>query len=200
MYSHIGEYQKRELEPALGLLEKAGLLYKVIKSAGQGIPIGSQADLNDFKVIFFDVGLTQALLKLDLTEWFLNPTAAFINKGEIVEAFVGQEMLAYSDPINKESLFYWKREARASCAEVDYLIQLNDKVIPIEVKSGSSKRIKSLQIFLDSHTGSTYGLRFASDNFFTYKNIVTFPLYSVIKPFLGQNENLCKAIKYLITI
>jgi len=39
MYSRVGEYQKRELEPALELLEKAGILYKVIKSSGQGIPL-----------------------------------------------------------------------------------------------------------------------------------------------------------------
>jgi len=61
MFSRVGEYQKRELAPALELLEKAGLLYKVTRSAGQGIPIGAQADLEDFKIIFLDVGLCQAL-------------------------------------------------------------------------------------------------------------------------------------------
>ncbi|CAN5164023.1 hypothetical protein BH09DEP1_BH09DEP1_4990 [soil metagenome] len=94
MYAKVGEYKKRELEPALELLEKAGLLYKITHSSGQGIPIGAQANLDDFKVILLDVGLCQALLKLDITPWFTDPLTTFINKGTIVEAFIGQELLA----------------------------------------------------------------------------------------------------------
>jgi len=56
--------------------------------------LGAQVDLNYFKIIFLDVGLTQALLKLDLSSWFVDPLDAFINKGQIIEAFVGQELLA----------------------------------------------------------------------------------------------------------
>ena len=74
-----------------------------------------------------DVGLTQALLKLDIAAWFIDPLETFINKGEIVEAFIGQELLAYSDPIGKESLFYWDRHQRGSEAEIDYLIQIKKR-------------------------------------------------------------------------
>lgn len=70
VFSRVGEYQKRALAPALELLEKAGLFYKIVRSAGQGIPIGAQADLNYFKIIFLDVGLSQVLLKLDISSWF----------------------------------------------------------------------------------------------------------------------------------
>ena len=51
-FSAIGEYRKRELEPALQLLETAGILRKVMYSAAQGIPLGAQADPNDFKSYF----------------------------------------------------------------------------------------------------------------------------------------------------
>jgi predicted AAA+ superfamily ATPase len=64
-----------------------------------------------------------------------------------IEAFVGQELLVYSDPIMKEELFYWHKEVRGSQAEVDYLIQLKDQVVPIEVKVGHSNRLKSMPIF-----------------------------------------------------
>lgn len=60
------------------------------------------------------MALAQALLKLDIVPWLLNPDSNFINNGEIVEAFVGQEILACSDPISKESLFYWRKQKRAS--------------------------------------------------------------------------------------
>jgi len=198
MYNRVGEYQKRELEPALELLEMAGLLYRVVRTSGHGIPLGSQADLDDFKVIFLDVGLCQALLKFDLVPWFIDPKATFINKGELVEAFVGQEILSYSDPVTKENLFYWRRESRSSQAEVDYLVQLKNNVVPIEVKAGTSKRIKSMQIFLESHPNSSYGLRFSADNYSIYQKIHTYPLYAVLKPFLDESENLKEALKLLV--
>lgn len=198
MYNRVGEYKKRELEPALELLEKAGLVYKVTRSSGQGIPIGAQVDLDDFKIIFLDIGLSQALLKLDISSWFIDPLNAFVNKGELVEAFVGQEILAYSDPIAKENLFYWRRENRSSEAEIDYLVQIKDQVVPIEVKAGQSKRIKSMQIFLDSHLNCSYGLRFSADNYSTYQKIVSYPLYAVSKPFVDATPTLRDALKFLI--
>lgn len=200
MFNRVGEYQKRELEPALELLEKAGLLHKIICSSGQGIPLGAQAKLNDFKIIFLDVGLTQSLLKLDIVSWLLHPEVAFVNSGEIVEAFVGQEVLAYSDPISKDSLFYWRRQKRTSQAEVDYLVQIQNQVVPIEVKAGISKRIKSMQIFLDSHPKSEYGIRFSADNYSAYQKINNYPLYSVAKPFLDVSEDLRKALLSLSEI
>ena len=130
----------------------------------------------------------------------MNPETSFVNNGEIVEAFVGQELLAYSDLISKESLFYWRKQKRASQAEVDYLVQIQDQIVPIEVKAGTSKRIKSMQIFLDSHEKSSYGIRFSSDNYSIYKMINNYPLYSVAKPFLDVSENLRKALLYLSEI
>ncbi|MFC1842398.1 ATP-binding protein [Candidatus Dependentiae bacterium] len=194
MFNRVGEYKKRELEPALELLEKAGLLHKIICSSGQGIPLGAQAKPNDFKIIFLDVALTQALLKLDIVPWLLNPETKLINSGAIVEAFVGQELLAYSDPIRKESLFYWRRQKSTSQAEIDYLVQIRDKVVPIEVKAGTSQRIKSMQIFLESHPGSTYGIRFTADNYGINKEINSYPLYSVAKPFLEDSQMLRSAL------
>jgi uncharacterized protein len=198
MFNKVGEYQKRELEPALELLEKAGLLYKIICSSGQGVPLGAQAKLNDFKIIFLDVGLTQALLKLDIVPWLLNPETTLVNSGEIVEAFVGQELLAYSDPISKETLFYWRRQERASQAEVDYLTQIRDNVVPIEVKAGTSKRIKSMQIYLESHPKSLYGIKFSSENYVVYKKIRNYPLYAIAKPFLDVSEELRNSLLALV--
>lgn len=198
MYTRVGEYQKRELEPALELLEMAGLFHRVVRSSGQGIPLGAQADLDDFKIIFLDVGLCQTLLKFDLAPWFIDPKATFINKGELVEAFVGQEILAYSDPISKEGLFYWRKDARGSLAEIDFLVQIQNNVVPIEVKAGASKRIKSMHSFLDSHPSSSYGLRFSADNYSVYQNIRSYPLYAVAKPLLDASDNLNKALASML--
>src|ERR1700722_16826312 len=74
-----GEYRKRELAPALELLERAYVVHCIRASSGQGIPIGSEVDFYSFKVIFLDIGLCQAILGSDISPWFLNPLETFEN-------------------------------------------------------------------------------------------------------------------------
>ncbi len=179
-YSSIeGDYRKRELAPALDLLATAGVIHKVTHSAGQGIPLGAHTQSASFKVIFLDVALAQAVLKKDMSAWFLNPLEALINKGEIVESFVGQELLGYSNPHMDSELYYWVRQARNSQAEVDYLMQDNESIIPIEVKSGTEKRLQSLMMFLDSHPHSPFGIRFSTLNYEKDARVHTYPLYAI---------------------
>ncbi|HLP59449.1 MAG TPA: ATP-binding protein, partial [Candidatus Deferrimicrobium sp.] len=181
-FSNIpGEYRKRELMPALELLVKAGVAARIIHSSGQGVPLAAAAKEDVFKVLFLDIALSQSVLGSDTASWLLDPGINFINKGGLTEAFVGQELLAYSMPDQKSDLFYWQREERASNAELDYLIRKNDIIIPIEVKSGSAGHLKSLRLFLDEHGKSAYGVRFSVSNFFIDNDIHTYPLYAVAK-------------------
>jgi uncharacterized protein len=179
-YSNIeGNYRKRELAPTLDLLITAGIVHKVTHSAGQGLPIGANADPQCYKIIFLDVALSQALLGLDVSEWFLNPTQQFVNKREIIEAFVGQELLAHANPHAKSSLYYWQRDTPGSAAEVDYLIQQKEHIIPVEVKSGTGSTLKSLHMFLEGHPHTPYGIRFSTQNYSVYEKIHSLPLYAV---------------------
>lgn len=179
-YSNIeGDYRKRELAPSLDLLVTAGVAHTVLQSSGQGIPLGAHVDPQCYKVIFLDIALGQALLGLDLEAWFLNPMQQFINKGEIIEAFVGQELLAYANPHAKSQLYYWQRNAPSSSAEIDYLMQSGEKIIPIEVKSGSGTTLKSMHLFLESHPQTLFGIRFSAQNYSKQDNLQSFPLYAV---------------------
>ena len=185
-YSEINHgYKKREFEPALALLSMAGIVTKVFRSAGQGIPLGAQMDSEDFKVIFLDVALSQIVLGADLGAWIVDPLSQFINKGELVEAFVGQELLAYASPFKERNLYYWQRQERTSSAEVDYLIQKDEYVIPIEVKSGTGSALQSIKLFLETHPHSPYGIKLSPSNYAlesgTEKKIHTYPLYAIAK-------------------
>jgi predicted AAA+ superfamily ATPase len=181
-FSNIpGEYRKRELMPALELLVKAGVAARIIHSSGQGVPLAAAAKEDVFKVLFLDIALSQSVLGGDTASWLLDPGINFINKGGLTEAFVGQELLAYSTPDQKSDLFYWQREERASNAELDYLIRKNDIIVPIEVKSGAAGHLKSLRLFLDEREKSPYGVRFSVSNFFRDNDIHTYPLYAVAK-------------------
>lgn len=72
-----GEYRKRELAPALELLERANIIHCIRHSSGQEIPIGAEVDFETFKVIYLDIALCQAILKSDISVWFLRPLEGF---------------------------------------------------------------------------------------------------------------------------
>lgn len=198
-YTQIeGDYRKRELAPALDLLVTAGIAHKVYYSPGQGIPLGFQRDPLDYKVIFLDVGLAQSHLGVDLAAWFLQPEQTFINKGGLVEAFVGQELMAYALPFKKNKLYYWHKDSSPQ-AEIDYLIQLKDVIMPVEVKSGEGKTLKSIQYFLENHKASPYGLRFSIQNYSIHNNIHSYPLYAIIKVITDNSPEMKAAISYLLS-
>ncbi len=180
-YSKLpGSWRKRELAPALDLLHKASIVHKVKHTSANGIPLGGEVNPNRFKTIFLDVGLAQAVLGLDLAAWLLKPETSIINRGAVAENFVGQEMLAYSNPREKYSLFYWHREAQASNAEVDYLLQVQKEIIPIEVKSGAKGTLRSLHLFLKEKSFvSSYGIRISGHPFSIHDDLHSYPLYGV---------------------
>jgi uncharacterized protein len=193
-YSNLTtSFRKRELEPALYLLEKAGIFHQVNHSHGNGIPLGAEADPDKFKLIALDIGLGQTILGLELKEWFIDSAAALINKGSIAENFVGQELLAYSNSLDKQSLYFWLREGRGSNAEVDYLIIRNQQIIPVEVKSGHGAGLQSLRVFLNSHLKSSYGIRFSIHNYSVFNQVHSYPLYAVA----GAIENKERLLNFL---
>lgn len=197
-YSLIeGDFRKRELCPALDLLVTAGIAHKIFYSTAQGIPLGADSYDMDYKVIFLDVGLAQAQLDLHIAEWLLRPHQAFINKRALVEAFVGQELLAYALPSRKQSLYYWHKETRSDQAEIDYIIQQDGYVIPVEVKAGTRRTLQSLQQFLKTHPNSPYGIRFSQNNYSDYQNIRSYPLYAIAQVITKTSPEMQLAIKNL---
>ena len=179
-----GNWRKRELAPAFDLLKKASVAHEVKHTSSNGLPLGGEANPNRFKVIFLDVGLAQGILGLDLAGWILKPDASIVNRGNLAEAFVGQEILAYSSPHKRGALFYWHREAHASNAEVDYVLARAQDIIPVEVKSGATGTLRSLHLFLKEKSSvSPYGIRFSGHNFSVFQKIHSYPLYAVANLF-----------------
>ncbi len=117
-------------------------------------------NFNRFKIVFLDIALAQTVLNIATTSWILNHLEQITNRGGVAEAFAGQELIAGSVIDIKPQLYYWHREARSSNAEVNYLIVSNDRIIPVEIKSGKEGSLKNMKIFLKGHPLSTYGIRF----------------------------------------
>ena len=197
-YSEIeGEYRKRELAPCLDLLLTANIAHKVMRTAAQGIPLGAQADLHTFKILLIDVTLSQFVLGLKTGTWMLKPLEEFINKGELVEAFVGQELIAYAHPMREVQLYYWQRDTRGGEAEIDYVIQQESDIVPIEVKSGKGTALRSMQAFLESHPNSKYGVRFSTNNYSIHEKIHSYPLYAVAKIIADADKEVKEALMCL---
>jgi len=174
-----GEYRKRELSPAIDLLEKAMIANRIYHTSAQGLPLAAQSNLERYKLILLDIGITQRLLKSDPREWIIAPKTACVNKGSLIEAFIGQEIVAYQDPSSPHELFYWHREERSSSAEVDYVITHNRDIVPVEVKSDRGSHLKSMRYFLESHLHSKYGVRFSNHNYSVIGELHSYPLYAV---------------------
>lgn len=177
-YSYSGaSLNYPQIKEALQLLQLAGLIYPVSHSASNGIPLGAEVNPKKTKMLLFDTGIYQRTLGLNLGELILEQDVTLVNKGSIAELCVGIELIKNQDPYNKQYLYYWQREAKNSQAEVDYVLQLGSKIIPIEVKSGTKGRMQSLYSFIDEKK-SAFGLRISSENFGALEKVKILPVYA----------------------
>ncbi|MCK4463652.1 MAG: DUF4143 domain-containing protein, partial [Candidatus Omnitrophica bacterium] len=179
--------QSRELKEALILLSHAQCLYKVCHTAANGLPLEAEMNERRFKIVFLDVGLMQNALGLDAKLMFERDLMP-INAGAVVEQFVGQELLACQDPYLDKKLFFWNREQRGSTSEVDYVISVDSRPIPVEVKAGKRGALRSMRVFLDKHPDCPFGIRYSTHELSYYEKILSIPLYMI-----NETVSLCRS-------
>jgi len=179
MYAHIDQDRRSEsVKNALLLLEKAGIANFCYHTSAQKQPLGAEKNEKKFKVFYFDIGIAQRLLDLDIAQWINNPQP-LANQGAIAEQFVAQEFMAYSDFRKRSVLYYWHREAKSSNAEVDFVIIKNSQIIPVEVKSSVRGHMKSIQRFLDTHQNSHVALKISEGGFAKQDSLIEIPFYAI---------------------
>jgi predicted AAA+ superfamily ATPase len=177
-YARVEQLSYRQVKESIELLEKAGLVIPVIHTSSNGIPLGAEVNLKKQKIILLDTGIFQRLLGLQLSDILFSEDFDVINKGAIAEQFVGLELIKNSSPYMPENLYFWTREKEKSQAEVDYVVQKSEKIIPIEVKSGKSGKMQSMHLFLHEKQVD-YGIRTSLENFSKYDKIKVYPLYAI---------------------
>lgn len=133
------------IRKALDLLNMSRIVHLVYHTKATGIPLEHGAVEKVFKTLFLDVGLSNHILKLRLTDL---EDISLSNEGSLAEQFVGQELLCLPPYFTENNNYYWTREKRNSAAEIDYVIQSGNKIIPVEVKAGKTGTLKSLQIYV----------------------------------------------------
>lgn len=150
IYSRVNpQLNSIAVKHSLELLNLARICHRVTSSAANGVPLAAEIRERHFKEIFLDTGLVCAALGLNLNQMNATHEITLINNGGLAEQTVGQQ-LRNIDPFYIEpALYYWHREEKGSNAEVDYVIQHGNQIIPIEVKAGSTGSLKSLHLFMD---------------------------------------------------
>ena len=171
-------YSAFQIKNAVELLIMAGLVIPVIHTSANGLPLGAEINPKFRKLMVLDTGIFQRLLGLQLSDILLNNDFDAINKGGIAEMFAGLELLKSSSFYQQMQLFYWQREEKNARAEVDFVVQQNMDIIPIEVKSGKQGKMQSMHLFIKEKK-SKMGIRTSLENFSVYDKIKVVPLYAI---------------------
>lgn len=172
VYSKVGaQYRSEEVKKALSLLADAGIIKIVRHSSGAGVPLGAEVNDKFQKYLYLDSGLLLRILDLELGGAddvrrliLLEDDADLVNKGGLTEMVAGWELVKYASARMQYDLYYWENLDRGATAEIDYLIARNLRVLPIEIKSGVSGKMKSLRLFMAKRDLSL-GIRSTLENF-----------------------------------
>lgn len=160
--------RSKNYETALQWLLSSKLVNRVCLLKTPQTPPEAFKNEEVFKLYLSDVGILNSILNIDFSNIILDKE--FIYKGDIAENYVLQQL-----NMNFENIYYWKNN---NTAEVDFIVQNNDGLIPIEVKAGDSVKSKSLNMYMKQYKPE-YGIRLCTKNFGFANGIKTIPLYAV---------------------
>lgn len=139
-------YTSTVVHQAFELLEKAFLMSLDYPTTSVKAPV-SESFTRSPKLIWLDSGLVNFSAGIQV-EYLTNPTIADVWRGHAAEQIVGQELRQPLDRNYMDSQCFWVRDKKGSNAEVDFVFQMDGKVIPVEVKSGANAHLRSLQSFM----------------------------------------------------
>lgn len=179
------------MDVALTALCRAQVAHRVYHSSGNGVPLAAERNEKFSKVLFLDIGLMSSSLGYRITDWVDPHTFERVNEGALAEQWIGQQLMDLRHPSQAPELQYWVREKTGAQAELDYLVAIGPRVVPVEVKAGSSGRAKSLHVFLQEKKNSAWGVQFslALPEIDFQRRILRLPLYLV-----GQMERVVQHV------
>jgi len=144
LYSDLKKGSRgRNYEIALQWLLDAGMAHKICRISRPNMPLKAYAEENIFKLYMPDIGLLSSITALDLRA-YLEPNNAIFNhcKGVLAEQFALQELKACNERL---PIYFWANETNR--AEIEFILQSSNKIIPVEVKSGKSVKSESLRSY-----------------------------------------------------
>jgi len=163
--------RSREYEDALLWLSHAGIVHRIFRISKPGLPLSAYDDLSAFKLYLIDVGLLRRLSFLDPIAIREGNRLFMEFKGALSENFILQHLIANFEGTPR----YW---TSGSQAEVDFVIQMKNDIIPIEVKSDENIRSKSLTVYNDLYKPPVR-IRYSLRNLKIDDGLLNIPLFMV---------------------
>lgn len=182
VYGQIREGARaKDFELAIQWLSDCGLIHKVMRVKKPDIPLAAYTDFPSFKIYMVDIGLLGAMADLPV-QTLVDGNRLFSEfKGALTEQYVLQQML--SD--NKiQPMYYSAENARM---EIDFLLQIEDRIIPVEVKAEENLRARSLRVFCEKYHPDK-AIRTSMSDYREQEWMVNVPLY-LLPAYLQKADN-----------
>jgi uncharacterized protein len=148
VFSDISESHSSQVKDAIANLARANIIYPTFHNNASGLPLKAGEVSSVMKLYFTDVGLYNAMLGLEWKDLYALPPDELITRGHMAEQFTAQHLLFRTPGKELLTLYYWQRNAKKGTAEIDFIISEAGKIYPIEVKSGSTGKMRSLWQFV----------------------------------------------------
>lgn len=162
----------KEFEMAMSWLIDSGLIYKVNRASKPALPLIAYMDISAFKIYILDVGLLGAMGNIDIKTLIEGNTIFQEFKGAMTEQYVLQQLKSCGNL----SIYYWATEK--SGAEIDFMVQHGENVIPIEVKAEENLQAKSLKSFYQQYKPAV-SIRTSMSDYRTDDWLINLPLYAI---------------------
>lgn len=160
----------KDFETAIQWLLDAGLVYKAERVNEPKMPLKFYVDISSFKLFLLDCGLLGAMSETPADKLLVAENGMEESKGAFTENFVMSQLVATRDT----SVFYYSNDAKL---EIDFLIQHDCDIVPIEAKAEENLRSKSLSTFVQQHA-KLHGIRFSMSDYREQSWMTNVPLYA----------------------
>ena len=161
----------KEFEDAINWLCNAGLVHKINRVSKIAMPLKYYEEMENFKLFMHDLGLLGAMTNVPIEQIIATENIFTEYKGSFTEQFVAQEMIAS----NNQPYYYTSKN---SDMEIDFVLQQNQNIYPIEVKATENLKSKSLKSVIDKNP-QLVGWRFSLSNYREQEYLINIPLYLI---------------------
>lgn len=167
----LKDNRKSDYISAIDWLTSSNIIYKCDQVTKPEYPLKAYEDDSSYKLYMNDTGILNYIAEIKPTDILLDSDYSF--KGKLAENYVAQQLKA-----NQLNIFYYSEKNKGNDAmEIDFLLQLNGNIVPIEVKAKDKTQSKSLNSYMDKFK-SKYAIRISTKNFGFANNIKSVPLYA----------------------
>lgn len=171
----------KEYETAIEWLKDYGVVYKIVRVNAPKMPLKMYEDISAFKLFVIDCGLFGAMTVTPPDQMLISDNVFEESKGTFTEEFVLEQLKTIPDM----PVYYWSNNS--SSAELDFIVQNGNKIVPIEVKAEENLMAKSLRTYVKNNKGLR-GLRFSMSDYREQDWMDNVPLYAVEQWFNNNSQ------------